>query len=190
MSTIEHQPIDKTMTISNILSLFPQRSQQLAQLITKAGLHCVGCGAAVWETLEGGMIGHGKDEHQIDQLVQQLNDLLRKPLDVSTISLTQKAAEQFKEVAKEENKEGWGLRFGDKAGGCNGFEYIIDFSEKPLDDDQIFESFGVQIHINEFSAQRLMGCEIDYVDGLYGAGFKIANPNSKTSCGCGSSHNY
>lgn len=189
MSTTQQQ-IHKDMTISDILSLFPQRSQQLAQLITKAGLHCVGCGAATWETLEGGMIGHGKGSEQIEQLVKQLNELLEKPMDLETITITAKAAEKFLEAAKEEGKEGWGLRFGDKAGGCSGFEYILDFCEKAKSDDIVLDQHGIHIYVNEYSAKRLMGCEIDYVEGLYGAGFKVSNPNSKSSCGCGNSHNY
>lgn len=184
------QNIHAQMTISDILSMFPQRSQQLAQLITKAGLHCVGCGAAVWETLEGGMIGHGKTPDQIDALVRDLNELLAKPLELDRVSLTAKAAQKFLEIAEEDGKQGWSLRLGDKAAGCSGFEYILDFCEKPTDEDMIFEEHGIQIVLNKYAAGRLMGSEIDYVEGLYGAGFKISNPNSKSSCGCGNSHNY
>ena len=136
------------------------------------------------------MIGHGKDLQQIDQLVIDLNELLERPLDRGTISLTAKAAQKFLEASLEEGKEGWGLRFGDKAGGCSGFEYLLDFCQHAREDDLVFEQHGVMIIVNEHSAQRLMGCEIDYVEGLYGAGFKVSNPNSKSSCGCGHSHNY
>lgn len=189
MSATQEQ-IHAQMTISDILAKFPQRSQQLAQLITKAGLHCVGCGAAVWETLEGGMIGHGKTQDQIEQLVEDLNELLSKPLDLDRVSLTAKAAQKFLEIAQEDDKMGWCLRLGDKAAGCSGFEYILDFCEKPTEDDFVFEDHGIQVVVNKYASGRLMGSEIDYVDGLYGAGFKISNPNSKSSCGCGNSHNY
>lgn len=189
MQTAE-QKIHQTMTISEILSLFPQRSQQLAQLMTRSGLHCMGCGAATWETLEAGMISHGKTQDQIDELTRQLNELLSKPLDVETISLTPRAAQKFLEIAKEDGKLGQGLRFGDRAGGCTGFEYILDFCEKIEEDDLIFDQHGIQIFVNKYSAQRLMGSEIDYLEGLYGAGFKVSNPNVRTGCGCGNSHNY
>lgn len=184
------QQIHAQMTISDILSMFPQRSQQLAQIITKAGLHCVGCGAAVWETLEGGMIGHGKSEEETVALVKDLNALLERPLDLETVTLTSKAAQKFLEIAQEDGKQGWSLRLGDKAAGCSGFEYVLDFCEKPSEDDLIFEQNDIQVVVNKYSAPRLMGSEIDYVEGLYGAGFKISNPQSKSSCGCGNSHNY
>ena len=54
--------IHKDMTIEEILTSFPQRSQMLAQEMMNAGLNCVGCGASVWETLEAGMLGHGFGE--------------------------------------------------------------------------------------------------------------------------------
>ena len=62
--------------------------------------------------------------------------------------------------------------------------------EKALDDDVVFGAFGVEVHVNKNSAARLMGSEIDYIDGLNGSGFKISNPNAKGSCGCGKSQSY
>lgn len=53
------QRISRGMTIEEIFSRFPQKSQRLAQEVTNAGLQCVGCQAATWETLEAGMLGHG-----------------------------------------------------------------------------------------------------------------------------------
>ncbi|MCX6990936.1 MAG: iron-sulfur cluster assembly accessory protein [Chlamydiae bacterium] len=183
--------ISKEMTIEEILGKFPQKSQKIAQEITNAGLHCVGCQAATWETLEGGMLGHGYPEEDIDTLVSKLNAILSQEVDVNTISLTTSAARKYKAILAEEGKEGWGLRFGDKAGGCSGFEYIIDYSQKAKEDDQIFPSSeGVEIHVNKQMVSRLLGCEIDYLDGLNGAGFKITNPNAKGSCGCGKSQKY
>jgi iron-sulfur cluster assembly accessory protein len=183
--------ISKEMTIEEILGKFPQKSQKIAQEITNAGLHCVGCQAATWETLEGGMLGHGYPEEDIDTLVSKLNAILSQEVDLNTISLTTSAARKYKAILAEEGKEGWGLRFGDKAGGCSGFEYIIDYSEKAKEDDQIFPSSeGVEIHVNKQMVSRLLGCEIDYIDGLNGAGFKITNPNAKGSCGCGKSQSY
>lgn len=182
--------ITRDMTIEDIFSKFPQKSQKLAQEMTNRGLHCVGCGAATWETLETGMLSHGFSDEEIDDLVARLNEILSEKIDLNTISMTKKAAQKFIEILKEEGKEGWGLRFGDKAGGCSGFEYVLDYSEKPRSDDRVFPAHGIDIHINEKAVERLMGCEIDYVDGLNGSGFKISNPNAKGSCGCGKSQSY
>jgi iron-sulfur cluster assembly accessory protein len=185
--------IHKGMTIEEILSSFPMRAQKLSQEITNAGLHCVGCSAATWETLEAGMMGHGKEEEEIDYLVGRLNELLKEQeaeYDPETITLTKRAAEKFKQVLKEDGKEGFALRFGDRLAGCSGFEYILDYSDKASDEDMVFSSNGIEIHVDKASVGRLVGSVIDYVDGLQGAGFKISNPNAKSSCGCGTSHGY
>jgi iron-sulfur cluster assembly protein len=182
--------VTRDMTIENIFSNFPHKSQKLAQEITNAGLHCVGCGAATWETLEAGMLGHGFSEQEIDQLILKLNEILSEEVDLSSIRLTKRAAEKFRQILAEEGKEGWGLRFGDKAAGCSGFEYVLDYSEKAKPDDQVFPSHGIEIHVSQNKIDRLLGSEIDYVDGLNGSGFKVSNPKAKGSCGCGKSQSY
>jgi iron-sulfur cluster assembly protein len=182
--------ITKEMTIDEILTKFPQKGQKLAQEMKNAGLNCVGCGASVWETLEAGMLGHGFSPEALDKLLGKLNAILAEVIDATTISMTKKAAEKYLEILAEDGKEGWGLRFSDKAGGCSGFEYVLDYSEKPLPDDQVFVCEGVQIHVNQAAAARLMGSVIDFVDGLNGSGFKISNPNVKGSCSCGKSQSY
>lgn len=185
------QKIHRHMTIDQILSMFPNKAQRLSQEITNAGLHCIGCHAATWETLEAGMLGHGLKEEDIQRLVDRLNDLLDAPeSDPTTITMTSRAAQKFLQILAEEEKIGWGLRFGDRMSGCSGFEYILDYSEQPNPEDQVFESMGIQIHVDKASLKRLLGSEIDYVDALQGSGFKISNPQAKSSCGCGSSHNY
>ncbi len=184
------EKIRRDMTIEEILGGFPQKSQKLAQEITNAGLHCVGCQASTWETLEAGMLGHGFPEEEIDELVRRLNAVLAEPVDTSTIQMTKRAAEKYQSILKDEGHEGWGLRFGDKAAGCSGFEYVLDYSEKASANDQVFSSHGVEIHVDRKIVSRLLGSEIDYVDGLHGSGFKITNPNAKGSCGCGKSQSY
>lgn len=182
--------ISRFMTIEEILGMFPYKAQRLSQEITNAGLHCIGCHAAVWETLEAGMYSHGKNEEQIEELVNRLNNLLEEKVDLSSILITPRAASKFLEILSDEGKQGWGMRFAEEMAGCSGFEYVLDFSEKAADDDTIFESNGIEIHIKTAMVPRLLGSEIDYVEGLRGAGFKISNPNVRSSCGCGSSHNY
>lgn len=182
--------IHRQMTIEEILGMFPYKAQRLSQEITNAGLHCVGCHAAVWETLEAGMYSHGKNEAQIEELVQRLNNLLEEEIDLTTIRITPRGAAKFLEILSEEGKQGWGMRFAEEMAGCNGFEYVLDYSEKAEEDDQVFESNGIEIHVKTATVPRLLGSEIDYVEGLRGSGFKISNPNARSSCGCGSSHNY
>lgn len=178
------------MTIDEIFKKFPSKSPKLAQEMTNTGLHCVGCSASTWETLEAGMYGHGMSDEAIDQLLDRLNKILEEKEDPDTVTITEKAAKKYNEILNEEGKVGWGLRFGERAAGCSGFEYFLDYSEKAKPGDLILESQGIQIHLHHKSADRLMGCVIDFVDGLHGAGFKITNPNVKASCGCGNSHGY
>jgi iron-sulfur cluster assembly accessory protein len=189
-STEQQQVIHPKMTIEQILSGFPGKAQRLAQEITNAGLHCVGCGAATWETLESGMLGHGMTLEMVHKLTEKLNAVLAEKEDLTTVAISPKAAQKFLAILKEEGKDGWGMRFAEQMAGCNGFEYVLDFSEKALPDDTIFESNGIEIHVKTVMASRLRGCAIDYVEGLTNSGFKISNPNAKSSCGCGSSHGY
>lgn len=187
----ENTQIHKLMTISDILSMFPNKAGRLSQEITNAGLHCVGCHAATWETLEGGMLGHGKKPEHIDQLVARLNALLEEETDLTTISLTPEAAKKFKEFAALEGQADAALRFGVEMKGCSGFGYILDFSSELHADDTVFESQGVEIHVNNKVVNKLLGCKIDYLTGLHDSGFKVIdNPNAKSSCGCGSSVGY
>jgi iron-sulfur cluster assembly accessory protein len=186
----ESRRVSRQMTIEDILGMFPHKAQKLSQEITNAGLHCVGCHAATWETLETGMMSHGKTNEQIDTLVERLNILLDEKIDVNTISITPRGAAKFMEIGAEDGKQGWGIRFSEEMAGCNGFEYVLDFSEKSDADDQVFTSNGIEIHVKKALLPRLIGSEIDFVDGLRGSGFKITNPNVGSSCGCGSSHGY
>lgn len=188
---MEKRPdISIEMTIDEIFATYPDYSQKLAQILSDFGLHCHGCSASSWETLEAGVYGHGMGEDILKSLTEKLNAAVQEKVDRSTITLTKRASEKFKSLQEKESKKGWGLRFADQASGCSGFEYLLDFCEKPEENDTIFLSEGVEIYVNENSVSRLMGCQIDYTDGLKGAGFKVSNPNAKSSCGCGSSHAY
>jgi len=184
------EQITRHMTIEDIFKKFPSKSQLLAQEMTNVGLQCVGCCASTWETLEAGMLSHDYAEEEIDELVVRLNEILAMKEDPTTISLSEAAAKQFIEILEEEGKAGWALRFGEKAAGCSGFQYTLEYSEKPKAGDVIFESHGVQIHVQHKSLDRLLGCHIDYKRGVNG-GFVIASSKKvKGSCECGTSHSY
>lgn len=59
--------------------------------------------------------------------------------------------------------------------------------DRAKSDDNIFNLEGVKVLIDPNSAQHIQGAEVDYVDSMMGAGFKINNPNATSTCGCGSS---
>jgi len=101
--------------------------------------------------------------------------------------LTTGAAEKVAEIREAEAiEEHYALRVKVMGGGCSGFQYDLFFDEQ-ADGDQIFESNGVVLVSDQMSFMYLMGTQIDYVEGLSGAGFKFENPNTTGSCGCGSS---
>jgi len=103
------------------------------------------------------------------------------------VILTETAAKQFKLAGEGEGKDPV-FRIGVRGGGCSGFMYSLDFKEKDIVGDTLFEQYGVTICIDPISAQHLEGTEIDYVSlGLSGSGFKFNNPYAKKTCGCGSS---
>ena len=103
------------------------------------------------------------------------------------VSLTAKAAEKVKEIRGEENIEDtYALRLKVQGGGCSGFSYDLYF-DQPQEGDRPFDVKGIKLICDEMSLMYLVGTEIDYVEGLHGAGFKFNNPNVKSTCGCGSS---
>ena len=103
------------------------------------------------------------------------------------VIITEVAAEKVKNLLREQGNEGHGLRLGVMGGGCSGFQYKLDFEERAGDLDHVFEIAGVKIFIDMKSSLYLNGVTLDYHDGLMGAGFKIENPNARTTCGCGES---
>src|SRR5882724_1844961 len=105
----------------------------------------------------------------------------------SLLRITPIAATKVNEIRDAEAIEGnLALRLRVVGGGCAGFSYDLYFDE-PAEVDRQFEIQGVKVVVDEMSLMYLVGTEIDYVEGLQGAGFKFNNPNVKTTCGCGSS---
>lgn len=103
------------------------------------------------------------------------------------ISLTEKAVEKVKQLMTAEGKEGFGLRVAVRGGGCSGFEYGMTFEEAAGEKDKVLEFEGLKVFLDDMSQLYLNGTSIDYVDSLAGSGFKIDNPQSSGSCGCGKS---
>ncbi len=103
------------------------------------------------------------------------------------ITVTSQASEKIKAIKTAQNApEDSGLRVRVVGGGCSGFRYQLVF-DAPKAGDQVFEADGVKVVVDPKSFLYLTGTEIDYVDGLTGAGFTLKNPNAKGGCGCGSS---
>ncbi|MCX5741887.1 MAG: iron-sulfur cluster assembly accessory protein [Proteobacteria bacterium] len=103
------------------------------------------------------------------------------------VKITPVAATQIQEIRQSSGIEAnEALRVRVVGGGCAGFSYDLYF-DAPSEVDRRVNISGVDVLIDEMSLMYLVGTEIDYVENLQGAGFKFNNPNTKTTCGCGSS---
>ncbi len=105
----------------------------------------------------------------------------------AALRITPTAQSKVAAIRQEESIEPThALRVKVLGGGCSGFQYDLFFDE-PSPADQTFEAGNVKLVCDPMSFMYVMGTEIDYIEGLQGAGFKFNNPNTTGSCGCGSS---
>ena len=104
----------------------------------------------------------------------------------ANISVTGRAASRIREIVTPEAGQN-ALRVSVAGGGCSGFRYDFEIVAGTNDDDLIIEKDGARVAIDPISVPYMAGSEIDYVDDLIGASFKITNPNAASSCGCGTS---
>ena len=102
------------------------------------------------------------------------------------ITITESAATKIKELMPQGDVE-YGLRMRVVGGGCSGLQYQMGLEEEPGSTDKVFTSNGIKVFVDMKSALYLAGAEVDYLNGLMESGFKISNPNAKTTCGCGQS---
>jgi len=103
--------------------------------------------------------------------------------------ISTKASGEIKKLLSEEDIPNGFLRVRVVPGGCSGFSYEMGFDDETEESDQVFESDGVKVAIDELSYPYLNGSTLDFKDGLNGTGFAIENPNATGSCGCGQSFN-
>ena len=104
------------------------------------------------------------------------------------IHLTERAAVHVKNFLAKTGG-GIGLRIGVKPTGCSGYQYMVQPAEKINAQDQVFESCGVKVIIDQESLPFLAGTELDFVREGLNAGFRFNNPKVQTTCGCGESFN-
>ncbi len=102
------------------------------------------------------------------------------------ITMSQSAAKQINAIMAKQSAQKF-LRVAVNGGGCSGFQYEFGFADAPNEDDMLIERDGASILIDEISQEFLKDSEIDYVNELIGAAFKIHNPHATANCGCGTS---
>ena len=99
---------------------------------------------------------------------------------IKEIKFTDNAIKHINAILSKKD-HGIFFRIAIKGGGCSGFQYDFSFEKKQDENDYKINN----VLIDKQSAELLKGSEIDYVSELIGSSFKISNPQSKSSCGCG-----
>lgn len=103
------------------------------------------------------------------------------------ISMTPEAIGQLKTFLTEQGTPEHALRVFVAPGGCSGLQYGMTIDEGAEEGDEVVETGGVRLLIDNFSAMYLKGAEVDYVNSLMGGGFTVRNPNAVAGCACGHS---
>jgi len=103
---------------------------------------------------------------------------------MADVFLSAAAASRIKTVIGD-LPAGAGLRVAVEGGGCSGFQYEIQIAPGANAEDVVIERDGARLFVDPVSLPFLLGSEVDWVDELIGASFKVKNPNAKSSCGCG-----
>jgi iron-sulfur cluster assembly protein len=105
------------------------------------------------------------------------------------ITITPEAVAQLKDFLVEQGTPDAALRVFVAPGGCSGLQYGMTVEESAEDGDEVIETDGVRLLVDNFSAMYLDGAQVDYVNSLMGGGFTVHNPNAVSGCACGHSFN-
>lgn len=167
------------MSVSEILAILPEAEPVLAEY----GLHCFNCASSSYETLEEGYYTHRFAEDQLDELVADLNELLRtRPVRPQSLEVTKDAAENLKNIAEAEGRLGQALEVGfDEAGG-----FCMEFRPEADPDWKVFahrEVPELRLYASSFTLGRIGGATIDFREGR----FKLDLPDAHAAktCACG-----
>jgi iron-sulfur cluster assembly accessory protein len=104
----------------------------------------------------------------------------------ANVTVSERAARRIGEILKAE-PEGTMLRVSVEGGGCSGFQYKFGMARERDAEDIVIARDGAVVLIDPVSVDYMAGSEIDFVEDLIGAAFKIKNPKATASCGCGTS---
>jgi iron-sulfur cluster assembly accessory protein len=111
---------------------------------------------------------------------------MTQPIASTPVTVTERAAARIKQIVAGEAVARM-LRVSVEGGGCSGFSYKFDLVGKAEPDDIVIERSGATVLVDAVSVPYILGSELDFVDDLIGASFKVQNPNATAACGCGTS---
>ena len=104
----------------------------------------------------------------------------------ANVTISERAARRIGEILKSEGGDAK-LRISVEGGGCSGFQYKFDIDKTQTEDDLVIVRDNAVVLVDPSSAPFLADSELDFVDDLIGASFRVNNPNATASCGCGTS---
>lgn len=168
--------VTKTMRPSDIVAVAAGSDRLMAEY----GLHCFNCSANTLETLEEGCLGHGFEQDEIDELVDDINRLIaEQPKRPKTLTITKAAAEAVRDIAAKENRKGGSLAvIADRSGG-----FCMEFRKEILREDHRFahrEVSDITVTASAATLQTIGGATIDFREGR----FKL-DLAENAACGCG-----
>lgn len=177
------------MIVGEVVAMFPEA----ADIIMSYGLHCVGCHANAFETLEQGLFGHGYQQEHLDNLLNELNEFSRektfgkdrvlpKEAEEMKITMTPVALKKVQSIAKDQDKKNIILRVEVKkvAGVMKYSMNFIEPQETHADEKSFsFAKGKVNVVAMKSDFKKLDGLKIDYVVEKDREGFKMNNPNAK-----------
>ena len=134
--------ITKDMTIGELVQQYPS----VVEVLMDEGVHCVGCGAAYFETIEEGLAGHGRSEEEVDAVIEKLNNAIPQESGDENLTITENAAAKAKEILSKKNIQA--IRIGVSSGGCAGYEYEFSFENEKNNDYVVLEANGFMFYVD------------------------------------------
>jgi hybrid cluster-associated redox disulfide protein len=172
--------VTKDWPVAHIVEKYPQAAEVLAEY----GLHCFGCSASEYETLEEGWLGHGFAAEDLENLVSDLNDFIQtNPARDAELGITKEAALAVKEVGMQENLKTFGLAvLSDPSG-----NFFMEFREGPGEGDHIFRNNDipeVAVYASPATLQSIGGATIGFADGKFKLDVGSACDCTQKQCNC------
>lgn len=177
--------VSKDILIGDLVEQYPETVPVLLEF----GIHCVGCHASPYETLEQGMKGHGMSDEDVNSALEKLNAALAEKapevpvIEGAKVTFSETGEQMLKQFLVAEKKTA--LRLHVKVGGCAGSTYVFDLVDKGEEGDYVFEQNGAKLFVAQDSMEKVNGSTIEYKHSLTDAGFKVTNPQAQATCGCG-----
>ncbi len=175
------ESITADMKISEVLAKCPSA----AEVLMKEGVHCVGCHAAQWESLEDGLKSHGKSEEEIKQIIDKINKIIEEENNLkffgneNSILITERALNELKDKVEE----GKFLKVEVNLSGCSGFQFGLSISDEKDPNDELFEIQGLKILVGKEVLGFVAGTKLDFSPEKDAFKF-IASMPTGGCCGC------